>query len=108
MNFAGKVRQLHVTRSRLHVRISPSAFDGLVPRTAAAANRRVRWNGDFVVDRYVVEVHIVNVNAVPGLVDRRILFDRMDILFALSDQTSDRPRKSFRESERFQKSRTAR
>ncbi len=75
LNLARQVRELHVARSRLYVDVATRAFNDLIARAAAGADRGIRGHSDLVVHRNVAHVHIVNVNVVALLADRRILLD---------------------------------
>src|ERR1039457_2409965 len=78
-NLAGQFRELHVARPGLRVHIAACAFNDLISRAAARANGRIRGHTDLVIYRNVAHVHVVNVNAVALLPDRRMLLDLVDV-----------------------------
>ena len=50
-------------------------FNGLIARAAVAADGGIGGHGDFIVHRNVMGVHVINVNAVPILPQRRMLLN---------------------------------
>src|ERR1022692_1928362 len=69
----------YIARPRLRVHIAACAFNDLISRAAARANGRIRGHTDLVIYRNVAHVHVVNVNAVALLPDRRMLLDLVDV-----------------------------
>ena len=72
MHVTSKARQPHIARPAFKIDIALQAFDRLITAAAVATNRCVLWDGDFVVDRNIVEVHVVDADAVAVLAKGRI------------------------------------
>ena len=85
-NLAGQVRQLHIARSGLRVDVAVRAFNYLISRAAAGADGGIGGHTDLVIDRDVAQVHIIDVNAVAILADRRMLLDLVDVGVAVAHQ----------------------
>src|SRR5947209_2004891 len=84
MDVATEASNLHVSRSGPRVQTSVRAFNDQIAGAAARADGGVDRNGDFVINRNVVVIHVINVNVVPALVDGRILFDGVNVIIAPS------------------------
>src|ERR1035441_562620 len=86
LKLARQVRQLQVARPGLRVDVAVRAFNNLVARAATGTNRGIRGHADLVVHGNVSHVHVLNVNAIAVLPDRRILFDLVDVGLAAAHQ----------------------
>src|SRR5580700_2427706 len=75
MNLSGKLRELYVSRSRLHVGVAMRAFDSLISRAAVAADGSVDGHRDFIIDRNVTGRHLIDVDAVSILPYWRMLLN---------------------------------
>src|SRR5208282_1710390 len=69
---AGEARHFQVARPAFEFRVAFEAFDNLIAAAGVGPKRGVFRDGDFVVDRNVVNVHVVDANAVPVLANGRI------------------------------------
>src|ERR1019366_6213543 len=72
-HFTGEARQLHVARPTLEIDVTLEAFDLLIAAAGMGTNRGVLGDGDFVVDRNVVEIDVVDADAVAVLANWRIV-----------------------------------
>src|SRR5208282_2785471 len=63
-HFTSEARQSQVARSTLKIDIALQAFNRLIAAAGVTTKRGVLGNGDFVVDRNVAEVHVVDADAV--------------------------------------------
>src|SRR5208283_4944061 len=78
MHFAGEPRQSQVARSTLQIDVALESFDRLVAAAGVGANRGVLGNRDFVIDGNVIEIYVVDADAVAGLANGRI---RLQLLY---------------------------
>ena len=85
-NLPGKLRQFHVSRTALQVDVSMRAFDNLIARAAVSTDRRLRRHDDFIVHRNIVRIHVINVNAVALLPQRRMLLNFAYVRVPVSEQ----------------------
>jgi len=84
IHFARESRQFQIARSALQVDIALKALDRLIAAAGVAVNRGVLWRRDFVVDGNVVDVHVVDTNAVAVLANGRIGLQLPHVLFVIS------------------------
>src|SRR6266849_8988373 len=61
--FTGKTRQLQISRPALEINIALEAFDILIAAAGMGSDRGVLRDGNFVINRNVVEVDVVNADA---------------------------------------------
>src|SRR6266446_7756938 len=71
--FTGKPRQLQIARPALEINIALETLDILIAAAGMGTNRGVLRDGDFVINRNVVEVDVVDADAVAVLANRRIV-----------------------------------
>src|ERR1700687_936635 len=82
--FTGKTRQLQISRPALEINIALEAFDILITAAGVGTNRGILRNRNFVVDRNVVEVHVVDADAVAVLPNRRIVLQLLHLLLVVA------------------------
>src|ERR1700674_4995724 len=70
--FTSKTRQLQVARPTLEINIALEALDILITAAGMGSNRGVLRDGNFIINRNVVEVDVVDADAVRILANRRI------------------------------------
>src|SRR5208337_1313900 len=68
----------NVSRSCLQIDVALESFDRLVAAAGVGANRGVLGNRDFVIDGNVIEIYVVDADAVAGLANGRI---RLQLLY---------------------------
>src|ERR1035437_2199871 len=78
-HFTGKARQAQVAGPALEIDVALEAFDRLIAATGMGANRGVLRHGNFVVDRNVVVVHVVDADAVASLANRRMILQLLHL-----------------------------
>ena len=84
--FTGHIRQLCIARSGLQIDVAARAFNDQIARAGMCANDGIGGHRDLVVDRNVFACHVVNVNAVAILPQRRMLLDLVNVGFAAARQ----------------------
>src|SRR6202795_3992493 len=71
--FTGKARQLQIARPALEINIALEAFDILITAAGMGSDRGVLRDSDFVVDGNIIQIDVVNPDAVAVLANRRIV-----------------------------------
>src|SRR3984893_28062 len=82
--FTGKTRQFQIARPALEINIALEPFDILITAAGMSTNRGVLRDGDFVINGNVVEVDVVDADAVAVLANRRIVLQPLHLLFVVA------------------------
>src|SRR5205085_7035744 len=74
-----QVGKPQVAGTALQIQVGAQILDGLVSRIAAGAHPSIRRNRDFVVNRNIPQVHVIDPNTPSRLANGRILFQFLDL-----------------------------
>src|SRR6266478_322798 len=82
--FTGKPRQLQIARPALEINIALETLDILIAAAGMGTNRGVLRDSNFVIDGNIIQVDVIDADAVAVLANRRIILQLLHFLFMVA------------------------